>query len=167
VAWAALLSAWSGVLHLWQSSQSWSNSGTYSQLRATAPPLSKGQSTGWEAIGLGGGYSIDIWLAKASGRAAYCRRSQRPVSDAIGEQPIQIGKVWIPVDEEVQAFAIVLARPPAVPRLPPRIVGVEVQAAQRLPAAFLGSPNKSAAAGCTYTRSPLGHSTDCSSFSAD
>jgi hypothetical protein len=37
VAWAALLSAWSGVLRLWQSSQSWSNSGTYSpRHRATA-----------------------------------------------------------------------------------------------------------------------------------
>ena len=42
VGWAALLSALSGVLRLWQSSQSWSNSGTYSRVRATAPPLSKG-----------------------------------------------------------------------------------------------------------------------------
>ena len=39
--WAALLSASSGVLRLWQSSQSWSNSGTYSPVRATAPPPSK------------------------------------------------------------------------------------------------------------------------------
>jgi hypothetical protein len=29
-------------LRLWQSSQSWSNSGTSSPVRATAPPLSKG-----------------------------------------------------------------------------------------------------------------------------
>ena len=44
---------------------------------------------------------------------AICFRSQRclGVPNAIGEQPIQIGKVWIAVDEEVQAFAIVLARP--------------------------------------------------------
>jgi hypothetical protein len=59
------------------------------------------------------------------------------IPDAIGEQPIQIGKLGIAVDEEVQAFAIVLAGPLAVPRLPPRIVGVEVQAAQRLPAAMV------------------------------
>jgi hypothetical protein len=43
----------------------------------------------------------------------------------------------VTVDEEVQAFAIVLARPLAVPRLPPRIVRVEVQAAERLPAAMV------------------------------
>jgi hypothetical protein len=49
----------------------------------------------------------------------------------------KIGKVGITVDEEVQAFAIVLARPLAVPRLPPRIVRVEVQAAERLPAAMV------------------------------
>jgi hypothetical protein len=59
------------------------------------------------------------------------------IPDAIREQSVQIGKVGITVDEEVQAFAIVLARPLAVPRLPPRIVGVEVQAAQRLPAAMV------------------------------
>ena len=46
------------------------------------------------------------------------------------------GKVCIVVDEEAQAFAIFLARPLAVPRLPPRIVRVEVQARQRLPAAM-------------------------------
>ena len=38
------------------------------------------------------------------------------VPNTIGEQPIQIGKVRIAVDEEVQAFAIVLARPLAVPQ---------------------------------------------------
>jgi hypothetical protein len=59
------------------------------------------------------------------------------IPDAIREQPIQIGKVRVTVDEEVQAFAIVLARPLAVPRLPPRIVGVEVQAPERLPTAVV------------------------------
>ena len=59
------------------------------------------------------------------------------IPDAIGEQAIQIGNVGIAVDEEAQPFAIVLARPLAVPRLPPRIVGVEVQAAERLPAAMV------------------------------
>jgi hypothetical protein len=59
------------------------------------------------------------------------------IPDAIGEQPIQIEKVGIAVDEEVQAFAIVLAGPLAVPRLPPRIVRVEVQAPERLPAAMV------------------------------
>jgi hypothetical protein len=39
------------------------------------------------------------------------------VPNAVGEQPIQIGKVRFAVDEEAQAFAIVLARPLAVPRL--------------------------------------------------
>ena len=34
------------ALRLWQSLQSWSNSGTCSRVRATAPPLLKGQSTG-------------------------------------------------------------------------------------------------------------------------
>jgi hypothetical protein len=60
--------------------------------------------------------------------SATCRRLLLPlptsgvgIPDAIGEQPIQIGKVCIAVDEEVQAFAIVLARPLAIPRLPPRI----------------------------------------------
>ena len=33
------------------------------------------------------------------------------IPNAVGEQPIQIGEVWIAVDEEVQVFAIVLARP--------------------------------------------------------
>jgi hypothetical protein len=59
------------------------------------------------------------------------------IPDAIGEQPIQVGEVGITVDEEVQALAIVLARPLAVPRLPPRIVRVEVQAAERLPTAMV------------------------------
>jgi len=33
------------------------------------------------------------------------------VPNAIRKQPMQIGKVWITVDVEVQPFAIVLARP--------------------------------------------------------
>ena len=61
------------------------------------------------------------------------------IPDAIREQSVQIGKVGITVDEEVQAFAIVLARPLAVPRLTPRIVGVEMQAPERLPAAMVTS----------------------------
>src|SRR5436189_5654179 len=76
--------------------------------------------------------------------SATCRRLLLPlptsgvgIPDAIGEQPIQIGKVCIAVDEEVQAFAIVLARPLTIPRLPPRIVGVEVQAPECLPTAMV------------------------------
>jgi hypothetical protein len=33
------------------------------------------------------------------------------VPNAIGEQAMQIGKVWIALDEETQAFAIFFARP--------------------------------------------------------
>jgi hypothetical protein len=57
------------------------------------------------------------------------------IPNAIGEQPIQIGKVWITVDAEAQAFAIVLARPLAGPHFPSRIIGVEVRTAERRPAA--------------------------------
>ena len=78
--------------------------------------------------------------------SATCRRLLLPlptsrvgIPKAVGEQAIQIGKVCIAVDEEAQAFAIFLARPLAVPRLPPRIVGVEVQAAERLPAAMVAA----------------------------
>ena len=67
------------------------------------------------------------------------------IPNAIGEQPIQIGKVWITVDVEAQAFAIVLARPLAIPRLPPRIIRVEVRAAQGLPAAMRAAFNVAAA----------------------
>ena len=59
------------------------------------------------------------------------------IPDAIREQAIDIGDVWVAVDEEVRAFAIFLARPLAVPRLPPRIVRVEMQAPERLPAAMV------------------------------
>ena len=48
----------------------------------------------------------------------------------------KIGQVWIVVDEEIQAFAIVHARPLAVPRPPPRIIRVEVRAPERLPTAM-------------------------------
>ena len=58
------------------------------------------------------------------------------IPNAVREQPIQVGEVPVTVDEEVQALAIVLARPLAVPHLPPRIVRVEVQAPERLPAAI-------------------------------
>ena len=82
-------------------------------------------------------------------RPAYCLRSQRPVvgiPNAIGEQPIQIGKVWIAVDEDVQPFAIVLARPLAIPRLPPRIVRVKVRTAERCPTAMRTTFNVAAVA---------------------
>jgi hypothetical protein len=76
--------------------------------------------------------------------SATCRRSLLPlptsrvgIPDAIREQPIQVGKVGIAVDEEVQAFAILLARPFASPHFPPRIVRVEVQAPERLPTAMV------------------------------
>jgi hypothetical protein len=39
------------------------------------------------------------------------------IPNAISEQSIQIGKVWITVDVEAQAFAIFLARPFAIPHL--------------------------------------------------
>jgi hypothetical protein len=68
------------------------------------------------------------------------------VPNTVGEQPIQIGKVWITVDEEVQAFAIVFARPLAIPHLPPRIIRVEVRTAQRLPAAMRTAFNVAAVA---------------------
>jgi hypothetical protein len=58
------------------------------------------------------------------------------IPNAIGEQAIQIGKVWITVAVEAQAFAIFLARPLAIPHLPSRIIRVEVRTAQRLPAAM-------------------------------
>ena len=68
------------------------------------------------------------------------------IPNAIGEQPIQIGKVWITVDVEAQAFAIVLARPLAIPRLPPRIIRVEVRAPERLPTAMRTAFNVAASA---------------------
>jgi hypothetical protein len=58
------------------------------------------------------------------------------IPNAVGEQAIQIGKVWIAVDEEIQPFAIVLARPLAVPHFPSRIIRVEVRTAERRPAAM-------------------------------
>jgi hypothetical protein len=58
------------------------------------------------------------------------------IPNTVGEQTIQIGKIWVTVVVEAQAFAIFLARPFAIPHLPPRIIRVEVQAAQRLPAAM-------------------------------
>ena len=71
-------------------------------------------------------------------RPGWIERTHPPFGTVtIGEQAIQVGKVRVAVDEEVQALAIVLTRPLAVPRLPPRIVGVEVQAAQCLPAAMV------------------------------
>ena len=63
------------------------------------------------------------------------------IPNAVREQPIQIRKVWITVVVEAQAFAIVLAGPLAIPRLPPRIVRVEVQAPQRLPTAIVTAFN--------------------------
>jgi hypothetical protein len=58
------------------------------------------------------------------------------IPNAIGKQPIQIGKVRITLDVEAQAFAIVLARPFAIPYFPSRIVRVEVRTAERLPTAM-------------------------------
>jgi len=49
------------------------------------------------------------------------------VPNAVVEQAIQIGKIWVTVVVEAQAFAIFLARPFAIPHLPPRIIRVEVQ----------------------------------------
>jgi hypothetical protein len=53
------------------------------------------------------------------------------IPNTVGEQPIQIGKIGIAVDEEVQAFAIFFARPLASPHLPSRIIAVEVRTPER------------------------------------
>jgi hypothetical protein len=68
------------------------------------------------------------------------------IPNAIGEQPIQIGKVRIAVDEEIQAFAIVFARPLASPHLPSRIIGMEVRTAECRPAAMRAAFNVAAVA---------------------
>jgi hypothetical protein len=68
------------------------------------------------------------------------------IPNTVGEQTIQIGKVGIAVDEEVQAFAIVLARPLAVPDFASRLVRVEVRAAQCLPTAMWTAFNVAASA---------------------
>jgi hypothetical protein len=57
------------------------------------------------------------------------------IPNTIREQPIQIGKIWIAIDEETQAFAIIFARPLASPHLPSRIIGVEVRTAECRPTA--------------------------------
>ena len=57
------------------------------------------------------------------------------IPNAVGEQAIEIGKVWITVDVKAQASAIVLARPLAGPHLPSRIIAMEVCTAERRPAA--------------------------------
>ena len=54
---------------------------------------------------------------------------------AISEQPSQVGKVGIVIDEEAQAFAILFPRPLTSPRLPSRIIAVEVRTAECRPTA--------------------------------
>jgi hypothetical protein len=49
------------------------------------------------------------------------------IPNTVGEQTIQIGKIWVTVVVEAQAFAIFLARPLAVPDFASRIIRVEVQ----------------------------------------
>jgi hypothetical protein len=80
----------------------------------------------------------DLNLAQCESASVGAIRSLLPlpplrvgIPNAIGEQLIQIGKVWIAVDEEIQPLAIVFARPPASPRLPSRIIAVEVRTAER------------------------------------
>ena len=51
------------------------------------------------------------------------------------EQAIEVGERRVAADEEPEAFAVRLARPPAVPCLTARIVRVEMRASQRLPTA--------------------------------
>jgi hypothetical protein len=80
------------------------------------------------------------------------------VPNTVGEQPIQIGKVWITVAVEAQAFAIFLPRPFAIPHLPPRIIRVEVQAAQCLPAAMRTAFNVTALAPMGVPQSEQGPS---------
>ena len=52
------------------------------------------------------------------------------IPNTLGEQAVQIGKISVVVDEEVEAFAIFFARPFAGPRLPSRIMRVEVLATE-------------------------------------
>ena len=80
------------------------------------------------------------------------------IPNAVPEQPIQIGKVWITVAVEAQAFAVFLARPFPIPHLPPRIIRVEVQAAQCLPAAMRTAFNVTALAPMGVPQSEQGPS---------
>ena len=79
------------------------------------------------------------------------------VPNAVGEQAIQIGKIWVTAVVEAQAFAIFLARPPTCPHLPSRIIRVEVRTAERRPAAMRTTFNVAAVAmafadGCAAIR---------------
>jgi len=56
------------------------------------------------------------------------------VPDTIGKQAIDIGQRAVAVDEEPEAFAVRFSGPFAVPRLPARVVRIEPDAAQCLPA---------------------------------
>jgi hypothetical protein len=67
------------------------------------------------------------------------------IPDTFAEQPIQIWKVRIAVDEEVKAFAIFFARPLAGPQSPARIIGMEVRTTECLPAAVRTTFNVAAA----------------------
>jgi hypothetical protein len=76
--------------------------------------------------------SLDM-AAMSTEQLYHCLRSQRPVS-ASQTQSVnrrQVGKVFVAVDEEVQPFAIVFARPLASQHLPSRIIGMEVRTAER------------------------------------
>jgi hypothetical protein len=77
-------------------------------------------------------------LGFGQARQAYFggRQGCRGMPPSVG---FRSGKSGLPLTKEVRAFAIVLARPPAVPHLPSRIVRVEVQAAERLPAAMVAA----------------------------
>jgi hypothetical protein len=67
------------------------------------------------------------------------------IPNAVGEESIEIGKVCITVDEEVQPFAIFFTRPLASPHFPSRIIAVEVRTAERRPAAVRTTFNVAAA----------------------
>jgi hypothetical protein len=68
------------------------------------------------------------------------------VPNAVGEQAIQIGEIWVTAVVEGQAFAIFFARPPTRPHLPSRIIRVEVRTAKCRPAAMRTTFNVAAVA---------------------
>jgi hypothetical protein len=84
------------------------------------------------------------------------------VPNAVGEQAIQIGKIWIAVDEEVQALAIVFAGPLASPHLPSRIIRIEVRTPERRPAAMRTAFNvASVTMAFTDGRAAIGTGSNC------
>jgi hypothetical protein len=57
------------------------------------------------------------------------------IPNTVCEQAIQIWKVWIAIDVEAQALAIIFSRPLTGPHPPARVIGVEVRTAECRPSA--------------------------------